>query len=130
MENLYTSYRIFHDNNLNAEIILYISIFIRICDIFLMKELDNMGISLKIKMCFWYTINAREENGPSMLSQQRVFMEESHFVRATIGTDNAIAREDEWTINRGSTWFVWGITTLNGAACLYRHALTGSLELP
>lgn len=37
----------------------------------------------------------------------------------TGGTDNAIAREGERTINRGSTWFVWGITPLNGVACLY-----------
>lgn len=33
---------------------------------------------------------------------QRVFMEKPRFGRAT-GADNAIAREGEWTINRGST---------------------------
>jgi len=38
-----------------------------------------------------------------MLSRQHVFMEEPRFERATIDTDNAIAREGEWTINRGPT---------------------------
>jgi len=50
-------------------------------------------------------------------------MEKPRFGHATIDADNAIAREGEWTINRWSTWFVWGITALNGVACLYRHAL-------
>lgn len=80
------------------------------------------------KTCVWRTVNATEENSPSTRSQQHVFMEKPRFGRATIDTDNAIAREDEWTINRGPTWFVWGITTLNGVACLYRRALAGSFR--
>lgn len=128
-----------NSTNFRTSIILvYINYIVhkRVCELYLQYTVNNLRMEsaillLKIKTRFWCTVNMRERNVytvASILSQQRVFMEKPRFGRAT-GTDNAIAREGEWTINRGSTWFVWGITTRNGVACLYRRVLTGSSKL-
>ena len=64
-------------------------------------------------------VNAEEKN-QARTAWKQSFHRVWNLVSGTGRTDNAIGRGGERTINRGSTWFVWGITPLNGVACLYR----------